>query len=76
MNIPFEYWQENIKWHSCHVTKHPDGLTISEYETIVLWLVNTIDGVFKHVRWQVQDNGIGVKFRYERDYILFTLRWA
>ena len=36
-----------------------------------------IDKYKRHCRWCVTDtNIVSFKFRYERDYIMFTLRWS
>ena len=66
---------ENTKpgWHECTVhVKHLD-----KYNEIIKWLENNIGKHERHCRWCVtDDNIVSFKFRYERDYILFTLRWS
>ena len=52
----------------------------SKYEDMVKWIVDTLDKPYRHCRWHQELNEslflqIRVRFRYERDYILFTLRW-
>jgi hypothetical protein len=45
------------------------------YREIIEWLYNTIEKCERHCRWFETTNGIKIKFRYERDYILAVLRW-
>ena len=66
---------ENTKpgWHEC--TLHDKHL--NKYNEIIKWLENNIGKHERHCRWCVtDDNIVSFKFRYERDYILFTLRWS
>jgi len=66
---------ENTKpgWHECTVhVKHLD-----KYNEIVKWLKTNIGKYERHCRWGITDDDlISFKFRYEKDYILFTLRWS
>ena len=66
---------ENTKpgWHECTVhVKHLD-----KYNEIVKWLEINIGKHERHCRWGITDDDlISFKFRYEKDYILFTLRWS
>jgi hypothetical protein len=60
-------------WHECTVhVKHLD-----KYNEIVKWLETNIGKHERHCRWGITDDDlISFKFRYEKDYILFTLRWS
>jgi len=60
-------------WHECKVhVKHLD-----KYNEIVKWLETNIGKYERHCRWGITDDDlISFKFRYEKDYILFTLRWS
>jgi hypothetical protein len=46
------------------------------YFDILEWLYTKIDLCERHARWLRTNNQILVKFRYERDYLLFMLRWS
>jgi hypothetical protein len=60
-------------WYECSV-KTED---IDKYDEMTQWLLNNIGKYKRHCRWCVTDvNVVSFKFRYERDYILFTLRWS
>ena len=77
-------------WYLCRITPvklgsfyEPDSL----YREIITWLYTTIDECERHVRWSNVDasytpmgsieygNTLCVKFRYERDYNWFAIRW-
>jgi hypothetical protein len=48
---------------------------MDEHLVIVEWLHKNIDNPERHCRWTRTLNESIVKFRYERDYIHFRLRW-
>lgn len=63
-------WYEHIiVFNNIH-----DGDTV--HENIVYWLYDTIDKPERHARWARFPGSMKIKFRYERDYLLFLLRWA
>lgn len=43
---------------------------------IIEWMYHKIDHVERHCRWSLQFNEFHVKFRYEKDYAWFKLRWC
>jgi len=43
---------------------------------IIKWLYQSIDMPYRHCRWNTNNKTIIIRFRYERDYILCTLRWG
>lgn len=71
----YEVGWSNTKpgWYECSVhAQHLD-----KYNEIVAWLKNNIGKHERHCRWGITDDErISFKFRYEKDYILFTLRWS
>lgn len=65
-------WENsNPGWHEAIIYNNsPD-----KHEKMLEWLYNKVDNVERHARWiWCQDHG-KFKFRYERDYIMFTLTW-
>ena len=46
-----------------------------EHTEIVKWLYDNIDNPERHCRWTKSLYESHFKFRYERDYIHFRLRW-
>jgi len=43
---------------------------------ILFWTYENVDKPERHMRWKTIDDTVRFKFRYERDYIMFTLRWS
>lgn len=71
----FDYergWEgTNPGWHKVDIlNKSPD-----KHLEMCDWLYNRIDKVERHARWAWYADYSRFKFRYERDYILFTLTW-
>jgi hypothetical protein len=66
---------ENTKpgWYECSVRAEH----INKYTEMTDWVQANIGKYYRHCRWCVTDtNKVSFKFRYERDYIMFTLRWS
>ena len=60
-------------WYECSVRAEH----IDKYSEMTEWIVSNIGKYKRHCRWCVTDtNKVSFKFRYERDYIMFTLRWS
>lgn len=72
------HWYENEKpgWHHIRITRSDEASLLSEYAKMVTWVNTNIDNSVRHARWRVEIDGIDFKFRYERDFVLFTLRWS
>jgi hypothetical protein len=67
-------WQETkVGWHELQLNLNGQ---IERYREVVEWLYNNIDKPERHCRWFESSVGIKIKFRYDRDYILATLRWS
>lgn len=47
-----------------------------QVKEILLWMYDKVDNCERHARWTIIENYFHVKFRYERDLILFRLRWS
>ena len=63
--------QTNPGWHEIEVLSGP-----LKHTEMVSWLYDHVDGTERHTRWIRFAESSGFKFRYERDYIMFTLRWS
>jgi hypothetical protein len=42
---------------------------------VIQWMYETVDNCERHCRWYRTQEGMCLKFRYERDYIWFKLKW-
>lgn len=70
---------ENTKpgWHKAKVTLK----TEDHFTEIMDWLVNNNSKYDRHTRWIILSESSNVtmmhfKFRYEKDYVMFLLRWS
>lgn len=79
-SFPYNYYDSARGWE----LTNPGWLTVcitninaERHIEIVKWLYENVDGTERHSRWiMFFDHSSGFKFRYERDYIHFTLRWS
>lgn len=71
---------EGATWHDTKPGWHQLELNLNgqvkRYREVIEWLYEIIDKPERHCRWFQTSVGIKIKFRYERDYILATLRWS
>jgi hypothetical protein len=72
------YVNERQGWYEFNITK-PDAASWDEYfelyMSVVEWIVTNIEMPFRHSRWIIQEQAT-FRFRYERDYLRFILRWG
>jgi hypothetical protein len=79
--IPNTYWDEN-KQTGWYQYDYPNDKTLYSYNfirkycDIVYWIQENIPMHYRHTRWTADEERIRVRFRYERDFIMFTLRWS
>lgn len=85
MNLPDNYdwsrgWEDDHPaWHKAVALIHSDVSSedfISQADEIVNWVYLVIDNCERHARWMLNRDGFYIKFRYEKDCLLFTLRWG
>ena len=50
--------------------------TVTRHTEMLKWIYDNIGKCEHHCRWQYDGNYLRFKFRYERDYLWFRLRWA
>lgn len=50
--------------------------THTKFEELMIWMQANLPGHRKHTVWRLKDGGyFEIRFRYERDYEWFVLRW-
>ena len=50
--------------------------THTKFEELLRWMGENLPGHKKHTVWRLTDGGhFEIRFRYERDYEWFVLRW-
>jgi hypothetical protein len=63
------------RWHKVKIKIH----TPDHFNEMRNWIYDNIDGYAKHVDWRyvtiMEDIYLDCRFRYERDYEWFILRW-
>lgn len=66
-------WENTNKgWYEVVV----ENVNVDKHINMVAWLYSAIDKPETHARWIIVDvSKSAFKFRYERDYIMFVLRW-
>ena len=50
--------------------------TVIRYTETLIWIEENIHGYHKHCRWFYAGNYLKYKFRHEKDYLWFKLRWG
>jgi hypothetical protein len=66
-------WENTNKgWHLAVL----ENISTYKHTQVVDWMYSNLDNLEKHARWIIEDKHAEYKFRYERHYILFTLRWC
>jgi hypothetical protein len=68
---PNKDWDQDKHWHKVIIQFSP-----GKFPKMINWLYANIDKPERHARWKIVDDTMQFKFRYERDYIMFTLRWS
>jgi len=67
---PSKEWDDDKHWHKVVINFSP-----GKFPEMINWLYNNMGKPERHARWRIIDDTIQFKFRYERDYIMFTLTW-
>lgn len=65
-----EYKIQNGEWIQ-NIPKY-----LERYAQIVEWILTNVEMPYRHSRWKENYGTIIVRFRYERDYLRFILRWS
>lgn len=79
-DVPYNYFDTGRGWD--HTNKGWYEIILHDVGSfkhleMVQWLYNRLDNPERHCRWcRFAKESSGFKFRYERDYILFTLSWS
>lgn len=74
------YWSEKEKsgWHEYSIERKTPSAQywIQHYHDIVDWILENIDMPYRHARWIIHPEHAQFRFRYERNYLQFVLRWS
>jgi hypothetical protein len=60
-------------WYTAVIQVESD----EKFREIVKWVENNVEGHRKHTIWSVTEyRKLTIKFRHQKDYAWFVLRWA
>lgn len=60
------------KWYYCKIRVESPN----KFEELMRWMQANLQAHRKHTVWRLTDGGyFEIRFRYERDYEWFSLRW-
>jgi len=70
-------YYDHSGWEHTNPGWYQASANVKHYTEIMKWLENNNSKFRRHTRWITIDDGeMKFKFRYEKDYIMFTLRWS
>lgn len=76
------YWDEKQSrgWYEHVINVRPNTLieVLKKFEKVIDWIFDNIEKPLRHARWHIctdQHFVIKTRFRYERDFIIYSLRW-
>lgn len=72
------YTKEKPGWYAFGITRSsPQSLDwVNQYHVVVEWILEHVEMPRRHARWIIHPEHAEFKFRHERDYLLFVLRWS
>jgi hypothetical protein len=79
MTRPFLHYDQDKGWSNTNpgwYTMSFHLLTHEKHEEIVEWMYEVLANPERHVRWFWYDYNASYRFRYEKEYVWFKLRWS
>lgn len=72
------WWGKQPNWPSYEIRlDHLDySARVQQYAEVVSWIYDRTENPNRHAQWIFTVNTIHVKFRYEKDYLMFVLVWG
>lgn len=72
------YIKSGAGWHYFKTDEFTDlHHLVDVYNVMVEWIVENVDGAPRHAHWYFNPVGYAeFRFRHERDYLRFVLRWT
>lgn len=71
MNSSWENYKPNWYKATINISSH------KHFEEILQWIGDNIQGYRKHIVWRkTGDEKFEIRFRFDKDYSLFILRWG
>lgn len=73
-------WDDHHKsgWYEYRIERnHTSSIEwVLYYQQIVEWIYDNVDGSTKHARWIINLEHALFRFRFERNYLQFILKWS
>ena len=74
------HWDDRQKagWYEQSWPHEPDADfdgVIDRYDSITRWITACVENAQRHARWTITADHMSFRFRYERDYLNFLIRW-
>jgi hypothetical protein len=63
-------------WYEVIIPVYEWWAARAKHLEIIDWVYDNIGKCERHCRWQIDNDGLKYKFRYERDYVWFKLTWG
>ena len=79
MTVADNYYDYSRGWENTNPGWYEvklNWITNNKHKQVIEWMYNNLDNCEKHSRWIWNEEYSCFKFRHERDYIIFTLRWS
>lgn len=71
-----EKWEDDKPgWHEVLLLRSDNDSIDKLHENVLKYLYENVPGCEKHCRWIRMGNALLIKFRHEKDYMWFKLRW-
>lgn len=78
IDIPINWYHGKDGWYTFTIQRTTQDARswIIHYKNAVLWIIDNVDGPFKHAGWTIKEESAIFKFRHELPYMMFVLRWS
>lgn len=71
--MTYDFWAKKPNWHHAKIRVE----SATKFEELMRWMQDNIQGHRKHTIWRLTDGGyFEIRFRFEKDYEWFVLRWC
>lgn len=77
----FEIWYNKINpgWHEYRISRLGFS-SLADYvqkiDSMIDWIEQNVELYDRHTRWNFNSECMVFRFRYERDFLRFILRWS
>lgn len=69
-------YYDGVDWGNTKPGWYEASVNLKHYDSVMEWLHKNIGKYERHTRWHIFDETMKFKFRYEKDCMMFILRWS